>query len=111
MSKITPSTKLWAFQSYILNDAQLQSAILNHINAVIGVSGSEERLSLVQLDQNHVTTKFQEERLLEVAEHPGCTQHRSITAHALDYSESQSHLLTANPQMIEFGFISMTTVQ
>lgn len=52
-------------------DAQFQTTILNHVNAVIGVARSEEHLTLVQLDQHHVTTQLQEQRLLEVAEHPG----------------------------------------
>lgn len=52
-------------------DAQLQSSILNHVNTVIRVTRSEESFSLVQLDQHHVTTQLQENRLLEVTEHPG----------------------------------------
>lgn len=51
-------------------DTQLQAAILNHINTVVSVTRSEERLSLVQLDQHHVTTQLQKKRLLEVAKHP-----------------------------------------
>ncbi len=56
--------------SYTLMDAQLQAAILNHIDTVISVTRSKERLPLVQRDQQHVTTQLQEKRLLEVAEHP-----------------------------------------
>lgn len=56
-------------------DAQFQAAILNHVNTVISVTRSEESLSLVQLDQQHVTTQLQEKRLLKVAEHPGYNTH------------------------------------
>lgn len=66
--------------AYILVDAQLQAAILNHVNAVISVTGSEESLSLVQLDQHHVTTQLQKQRFLEVPEHPVCARHSSVTA-------------------------------
>lgn len=52
-------------------DAQLQTAVLNHVNTVVSVTRSEESLSLVQIDQQHVTTQLQEDGLLEVAEHPG----------------------------------------
>lgn len=52
-------------------DAQLQAAVLNHIDAVVSVARSEQSLSLVQLDQHHVTAQLQEERLLKVAQHPG----------------------------------------
>lgn len=66
--------------AYILVDAQLQAAILNHVNAVISVTGSEESLSLVQLDQHHMTTQLQKQRFLEVPEHPVCARHSSVTA-------------------------------
>lgn len=55
-------------------DAQLQAAILNHVNTVVGVPGSEQPLPLVQPDQQYVTTQLQEDGLLEVAEHPGYTK-------------------------------------
>lgn len=58
-------------RAYVLVDAQLQVAILNDVNAVVGVTRLKESLSLVQLDQHHVTTQLQENRLLEVAQHPG----------------------------------------
>lgn len=66
--------------AYTLVDAQLQAAILNHVNAVISVTGSEESLSLVQLDQHHVTTQLQKQRFLKVPEHPVCARHNSVTA-------------------------------
>lgn len=68
------SSCLWsceAFLSYTLMDAQLQAAILDHINAVINVTRSKESLSLMKLNQHHVTTQLQEERLLKVTKHPG----------------------------------------
>jgi len=69
-------------------DAQLQAAILNHINAVIGVTGSEKSLSLVKMDQHHVTTQLQEERFFEMAENPKCKQHSCITANAHDNQDA-----------------------
>lgn len=59
-------------------DAQLQAAILNHVNAVISVTRSEESLSLVQLNEHHVTTQLQEERLLKMAEHPIHQKHTPL---------------------------------
>lgn len=56
--------------SYTLVDAQLQTAILNHVNAVVSVTRSEESLSLVQTDQKHMATQLQKDRLLEVAKYP-----------------------------------------
>lgn len=59
-----------ALWSYTLVDAQLQPSVLNHVNAVVRVAWPEERLPLVHLDEQHVTTKLQEEGLLKVTQDP-----------------------------------------
>lgn len=56
--------------SYTLKHAQLQAAVLHHVYAVILVPRPKEALALLQLYGDHVTTQFQEERLLKVTQHP-----------------------------------------
>lgn len=63
---------------YALMNAQLQAAILNHVNTVVSVTWSEKRLSLVQLDQHHVTAQLQEKRLFKVSQHSE-NPHTSLT--------------------------------
>lgn len=62
-------------------NAKLQAAILNHVNTVISVAGSEEPFALVQRDQQHVTTQLQEKRLLKMAQHPG----NNTQVHVMQY--------------------------
>ena len=52
--------------SHIFVNAQLQSSILDHINAVIIISWSKKPLALLQFNEHHVSTKLQEQRLLKV---------------------------------------------
>ena len=59
--------------THAFTDAELQAAILHHVDAVVGVTGTEQALPLVQLHKHHVSTKLQEQRLLKVSQHPGQT--------------------------------------
>lgn len=54
---------------YVFMDTQLQSPILDHINAVIIVSWLEQSLPLLQLNKHHVSTQLQEQRFLKVTQH------------------------------------------
>lgn len=56
--------------TYVLLDAELQTSILDHVDAVVFVPRPEQAFALLQLDEDHVTAKLQEEGLLEVAQDP-----------------------------------------
>lgn len=56
--------------TYILLDAELQTPVLDHVDAVIFIPRPEQALALLQLDEDHVAAKLQEEGLLEVAQDP-----------------------------------------
>lgn len=66
--------------SHVFMNAQLQSAVLDHVNAVIVVSWLEQSLALLQLDEHHVSTELQKQGFLKVTQHPGArTQHAQKT--------------------------------
>lgn len=56
--------------TYILLDAELQTSILDHIDAVVFISRPEKIFALLQLDEHHVATQLQEEGLLEMTQDP-----------------------------------------
>lgn len=56
--------------AHIFVNAQLQSSILHHINAVIIISRPKQPLAFLQLNEHHVSTKLQEQWLLKVTQHP-----------------------------------------
>lgn len=56
--------------TYTLLDAELQSAVLDHVDAVVIVSWSEETFALLQLNKHHVTTQLQEQGLVKVSQDP-----------------------------------------
>jgi hypothetical protein len=63
--------------------AELQTAILHHVDAVVDVPGTEERLHLMELHKHHVTTQLQEQRLLKVAQDPGEMDYTGVITHRL----------------------------
>lgn len=56
--------------TYILLDAELQTSILDHVDAVIFIPRPEQAFALLQLDEDHVTTKLQKEGLLKMTQDP-----------------------------------------
>lgn len=56
--------------SYVLLDAELQTPVLDHVDAVVFVPRPEQTFALLQLDEDHVATELQEQRLLKVTQHP-----------------------------------------
>lgn len=56
------------------SEEELQLAILQHVDAGVGLSGTENVITLLTLLENHVLAKLQEQRLLKVAQHPTGTR-------------------------------------
>lgn len=46
-------------------------SILDHVDAVVIISWSEETFSLLQLDEHHVATQLKEQGFLEMTQDPG----------------------------------------
>lgn len=58
------------FLTYTLLDADFQLSILHHVDAVVGLPGTEDVLALVQLHKEHVFAQLQEQGLLKVPQDP-----------------------------------------
>lgn len=60
--------------TYVLLDAELESSILDHVDAVVIVSWPEQTFTLLQLDKHHVATQLKEQGLLKMTQDPttGC---------------------------------------
>lgn len=59
-----------ALSPHRLGQEQLQLAILQHVDAGVGLTGSEDVIPLLTLLENHVLAELQEQRLLKVSQHP-----------------------------------------
>lgn len=53
-----------------LGEEQLQLAVLQHVDAGVGLPGSEYVIPLLALLENHVLAELQKQRLLKVSQHP-----------------------------------------
>lgn len=53
-----------------LGEEQLQLAVLQHVDAGVGLPGSEHIIPLLTLLENHVLAELQKQRLLKVSQHP-----------------------------------------
>lgn len=63
--------------TYTLLDAELQTSILDHVDAVIFVPRPEQAFALLQLDEDHVTAQLQKEGLLEMTQDPAANKTRA----------------------------------
>ena len=63
--------------TYTLLDAEVQTPVLDHVDAVILVPRPEQAFALLQLDEHHVATQLQEQGLLEVTQDPAAEVARS----------------------------------
>lgn len=56
--------------TYVLLNAEFQTSILDHVDAIVIVSWPEQTFTLLQLYEHHVATKLQEEGLLKMTQNP-----------------------------------------
>lgn len=61
-------TYLFMISTYLLVDAELESSILDHKNAIVIVSWLEKTFTLLQFDKHHVATQLEEQGLLKVTQ-------------------------------------------
>lgn len=55
--------------THLPSKAELQFAVLHHVDAAVWLSGSEDVLALLELQEHHVLTQLQKQWLLKVAQY------------------------------------------
>lgn len=62
--------KIMKVFTHILLDTELESSILDYIDAVVIVSWPEQTFAFLQLNKHHVATKLQEQGFLKMTQDP-----------------------------------------